>query len=365
MIRSSPGHLRVIRHSALTVLCVTLLIFIALIPSIYSQNDALSLNVPVLYGVFAALALLLLPGYLLFAKKKKMWYIFLYIAILLSNTGYFALSVAQTLESALFANRLAYLGTAYMPLIMLAVIAEVCYIRYPQAVGRVLIGVSTLAFLLAASGGVLPLYYSEVSIDTTDGLTRLLKVYGPCHFLYSLYLFAYFGIMIVAIVYSAAHRQLTTSKQAAVLLSLVFFNILVWFVEQLIQESFEFLAVSYVVSGMFLLLMELMLQDYERQLLQKQSDASENQTLPKDVAVLFDEFARNAQTLTASEKNILQYYADGLDVQETAEKAFISIHTVRKHNANIYQKLNVNSRDELMLYIDLFRRCGRLNELIS
>ena len=56
---------------------------------------------------------------------------------------------------------------------------------------------------------------------------------------------------------------------------------------------------------------------------------------------------------------------DALLAQEAAEKAFISIHTVRKHNANIYQKLNVNSRDELMLYIDLFRRCGRLNELLS
>lgn len=364
MTRYNTGYLRAIRRSALTALCVTLLLFIALIPTIYRQNDSLPLNIPVLYGIFATLALLLLLSYLLFVKKKKMWYIFLYAAILLGNTGYFTLSVAQTVESALFANRLAYLGAAYMPLIMLAIIAEVCNIRYPKALGWVLVGVSTLAFLLAASGGILPLYYSEVSIDTTDGLTRLLKVYGPCHFLYSLYLFAYFGIMIVAIVYSATHRQLTTYKQEAVLLSLVFFNILVWFVEQLIRESFEFLAISYVISGMFLLLMDLMLQDYELQLLQH-SGPDDSQTLPKDVADLFDEFARSAQTLTASEKNILQYYADGLDVQEAAEKAFISIHTVRKHNANIYQKLNVNSRDELMLYIDLFRRCGRLNELLS
>ena len=46
-----------------------------------------------------------------------------------------------------------------------------------------------------------------------------------------------------------------------------------------------------------------------------------------------------------------------------AELAYISIHTVRKHNANMYQKLGVGSRDELMLYLELFRRCGRLDEL--
>ena len=171
--------------------------------------------------------------------------------------------------------------------------------------------------------------------------------------------------MIVAISHAVAHRKLTTYKQAAILLSLVFSNILVWFVEQLIRESFEFLAVSYVMTGLFLLLMNLMLQDYELQMLQTQSTAEEPRLLPRDVAALFDEFACNAQTLTASEKNILRHYADGLDVQEAAEKAFISIHTVRKHNANIYQKLNVNSRDELMLYIDLFRRCDRLDEILS
>lgn len=85
--------------------------------------------------------------------------------------------------------------------------------------------------------------------------------------------------------------------------------------------------------------------------------------LPPDVAELFDTFSENAKMLTATERRILQYYIDGHEVAEVYELAFISIHTVRKHNANIYQKLDVNSRDELMLYIDLFRRCGRLQEL--
>ena len=365
MTKYNTGYLRIIGRAALAASGVLLLVFVALIPTINNQDNNITLYIPVLYGVFAFLALLLLVGYILFIKKKKMWYILLYTAIFLCNCGYFALSVTQTVEDALFANRIAYLGAAYMPLIMLAIIAEVCYIQYPKAVGWVLFGISTLAFLLAASGGLLPFYYTEVSIEITDGLTRLLKIYGPCHFLYSLYLFAYFGAMIVAISHAVAQRKLTTYKQAAILLSLVFSNILVWFVEQLIRESFEFLAVSYVMTGLFLLLMNLMLQDYELQMLQTQSATEESQLLPRDVATLFDEFACNAQTLTASEKNILRHYADGLDVQEAAEKAFISIHTVRKHNANIYQKLNVNSRDELMLYIDLFRRCGRLDEILS
>lgn len=85
--------------------------------------------------------------------------------------------------------------------------------------------------------------------------------------------------------------------------------------------------------------------------------------LPPDIAELFNTFARRAESLTATERNILRYYADGREISEVAELAYISIHTVRKHNANMYQKLGVGSRDELMLYLELFRRCGRLDEL--
>jgi len=87
-------------------------------------------------------------------------------------------------------------------------------------------------------------------------------------------------------------------------------------------------------------------------------------SLPPDIAELFDDFVEKAGELTGAEKNILAYYAEGKDVMEVAELAFISIHTVRKHNMNIYRKLGVSSREELVLYLDLFRRCGRLDEIL-
>ena len=39
------------------------------------------------------------------------------------------------------------------------------------------------------------------------------------------------------------------------------------------------------------------------------------------------------------------------------------MNTVKKHNKNIYRKLGISSRDELMLYVDLFERCGKLDDL--
>ena len=71
------------------------------------------------------------------------------------------------------------------------------------------------------------------------------------------------------------------------------------------------------------------------------------------------------QTLTPMERTVLQYYIDGCSLEEVAARAYISVATAKKHNTNINRKLGVTSREELMLYIDLFRRCGRLDEIAA
>lgn len=87
--------------------------------------------------------------------------------------------------------------------------------------------------------------------------------------------------------------------------------------------------------------------------------------LPPNIQELFDQFIEREHLLTEAERNILRYYIDGHEISEIPELAFISMSTVRKHNRNIYEKLRVSSRNELMLYIDLLRRCGRLEELFD
>ena len=87
------------------------------------------------------------------------------------------------------------------------------------------------------------------------------------------------------------------------------------------------------------------------------------EALPPGIAVLFSDFSERTQTLTAAERGILHYYIDGHEIEEIPGLAYISMATVRKHNSNLYRKLHVASRDELMLYIDLFRRCDCLDDI--
>jgi DNA-binding NarL/FixJ family response regulator len=85
--------------------------------------------------------------------------------------------------------------------------------------------------------------------------------------------------------------------------------------------------------------------------------------VPLDLEERFDAFSRRVTTLTSAERRIFNYYIQGCEIADIPSLAYISINTVKKHNRSIYQKLDVVSRDELMVYIEQFRLCGRLGEL--
>lgn len=56
------------------------------------------------------------------------------------------------------------------------------------------------------------------------------------------------------------------------------------------------------------------------------------------------------EPLTARELEIVRGIEDGLSYQLIAKRHFISFDTVRNHIRNVYRKLQVNSKSELMAH---------------
>jgi DNA-binding CsgD family transcriptional regulator len=323
-----------------------------------------------IYGAVAVLSVLLFVGYVLWDRKEKP-FLALFGCIACVNSGYFLLSVSGSLSFAMAANALSYFGAAYSVLVMLLIICDVCQVQRKRWVNALLLTISTVAFALAASGDWLGLYYRAVSLDMSSGISRLVKDYGPLHSLYTVYLLSYTVTMMAVIFYAAKKKRLASPKYAMFLFMTVFLNLGVWAVEQLIIEEFELLSVSYIVTAVLLLLIYGVLRDYGiirpniGLITVQMLNAAEKQTMeiPSGMEDMFTAFAQKVKTLSTAERRILGYYIDGHEIADIPELAFISIHTVKKHNRSIYQKLEVASRDELMLYIELFRRCDRLDEL--
>ena len=333
-------------------------------------------DLTIVYCAVAVLSVLLLAAYFLWEKKREKNFLFLLGCVSAANVGYFLLAVAGSLAFAKAANVVSYFGSAYAVLAMMFIITDVCRMERSRWVRYALIGISTAAFLLAASGDWLGLYYTEVSITTVNGMTRLVKDYGPLHILYTVYLLGYILGMVGIIQYAWKKQKITSLKYTMLLMLAVLLNLGVWAVEQAIDIDFEFLSVSYIVTEVFLLLLYGVLREFGlvqpggslvsmQMLTQLYTRQIEPAKLPPDMEALFHAFSEKVATLSSAERRILDYYIAGHDPAEIPDLAFISIHTVKKHNRSIYQKLEVASRDELMLYIELFRCCDRLDELTT
>lgn len=85
--------------------------------------------------------------------------------------------------------------------------------------------------------------------------------------------------------------------------------------------------------------------------------------MPSELEQFFADFVDRVKTLTPTERTILQYFINGFDISQVAQKTFSSVNTVKKHNTNINKKLCVSSREELLLCVDLFRRCGKMDQI--
>ena len=334
------------------------------------KNGVLS----IVYGVVALLSVLLLVLYFLLDKKKNRRFLALFCCVAASNIGYFLLAICNSLAVAKVANAISYFGGAFSMLVMLLIIYDVCQMRKRRWLTWSLVGISVAIFALAASGDWLGLYYRSVSLEIINGTTYLAKEYGPLHGLYALYIGLYVLIMLSCIAYAAKTNRLSSPKYTTFLFVTVLLNVGVWLVEQAINEEFEFLSVSYMITAVLLLLIYNMLCDYGiihpedgvlsvQMLTQLNTRQVDPGALPSGMEDMLRSFVEKAKTLSSAERRILNYYIDGHDIAEIPDLAFISIHTVKKHNRSIYQKLEIASRDELMLYIELFRCCGRLDEL--
>lgn len=318
-----------------------------------------SASLSVIYCATAILSLIMLIVYCCVAKKKDPWFLLLFTSVLIVNIGYVALAISRNLDEALLANRVAYLGSVFLPLSMWMIILNVTKIQYRKWIPGLMIAIGVIVFFIAASPGYLPIYYKEVTFEKINGVTVLNKVYGPLHGLYLIYLLGYFSAMVVTIVHATTADKIDSISYAVILAIAVFVNIGVWMIEQLVRIDFEILSVSYIISESFLLGLHLFMAEQARKnaLLMQQSasnpappDAPATEKIPDHKEFdqsKIDTFAAGISELTAKERMIYQCHISGISTSEIMEKLNIKENTLKFHNKNIYSKLGVSSRKQL------------------
>ena len=306
-------------------------------------------SLTILYTITTGLSLVLLICYLLCIRPRQLWFGLLFSSVFVVNLGYLFLSISSTLEAALWANRLAYLGSVFLPLAMLMIILSLTELRIFRRVPLALLLLGLVMFCIAASPGWLPIYYKTVTLEIVNGVSLLRKEYGPFHNLYTYYLVLYFGAMIAVIVHASVKKKLTAPTHAVLLCSAVGINIGVWLLEKLIPTSFELLSLSYIFTELFLIGLHMLLQEQARNA--APAVAIQAETTQESASVSPEQcrfYLAHLPLLTPTERIILDLYLDGKSSKDILVDQHIKENTLKYHNRNIYNKLGVTSRKQLL-----------------
>ncbi len=252
-----------------------------------------------------------------------------------------------------------------LPLAMIMIIKNSCKIKYNKLIISLLIATSIIVYLIAASPGFLDIYYASVTLKTINGVSILVKEYGPLHNVYMFYLLGYFSIMIGTIIFAVIKKKINRAVKVTLLALAVFINILVWMIEKFVNVDFEFLSVSYIISELFFLSIYLIEQenefintkpahkentDFTDSKAEYQINSEQIERIEDTEKALTEQhkyFLNQLDTLTTTEKTIYNLHVEAKSTKEILDELNIKENTLKFHNRNIYSKLGVSSKKEL------------------
>ena len=309
------------------------------------------------YGALFLLSLSLLPLYFLFVRKKQNepWLLFLFACVAVVNLGYTLIAFGDTVEFALFANKITYLGQVLIPLCMFMLISKLCGYTYKKWVLGVLIGAAVIMFAIICTTGYLDWYYTSATIEKVDGATVLHKEYGVLHPINLIYIILYFVGMITVIGLSLGQHKSASQKHACGMLLIVLGNIAMWCFGKVIPWDVEFLSVTYLMSAGGFLIEWLMLQDYVHKNDVPVFTPAESEQLGIDIATMPMDVKigkvllclKNGETLAPREREVLELILQYKKRREIAEIMYVSESSVKLYTRTLYSKLGVGCREEL------------------
>ena len=198
--------------------------------------------------------LILLLGFIRSGLKVNIYYTLTFVTVVIANIGYFSVAFSSALEEALLANRLTYIGGVFLPFFFFYVVSDLCRIKISNFTTTFLVCLSFAILFFTFSPGHSKLYYASVELHHSNGISYLVKEYGPFHNVYIVYWAGYMLALMVVIGVSIFWQQLVSYKTIIILGILVAFNILTYLFERMLGFDVELMPLSYLISELLILI---------------------------------------------------------------------------------------------------------------
>ena len=212
-------------------------------------------NVIIYYSICLALACISLLFSISFNVEKKINNLFVVLSLIIAmaNFGYLSLAMSETIEGAIFANKLSYLGGCFISPVLFILILRVCNYRIPNWLKLIVSMFSFFVYMLVLSTGFYDIYYKEIWIDKYYDSTVLMHENGPFYFLFTVVIVGYFVLNLSILIYVIIKKKTVSKKPLIILITLEGLNVLMYFIGRLILPEFEFMPIVYVISSWILI----------------------------------------------------------------------------------------------------------------
>ena len=180
-------------------------------------------------------------------------------AVAINCFGRYMLSRAETVDSALWASKIIYIGGPFILFFATLILARLSNIKLPKWFKIVLGTITVFVFVCSMSIGVNGLYYKNVTVVKADGYNYIDKEYGPLHAVFPVMLVMYAIIMIVFVILAMRKRK-EISSRLVISVSVVCISVIVlYIIERVVDIRVELVSIGYLVGiVVFILCLERM-----------------------------------------------------------------------------------------------------------
>ena len=209
------------------------------------------------YLITAVLAVINLFVLIFIFEPKKTNYYFMILMLLfaLTNGAYLAIAVSTSLEEAVLANKISYLGGCFMPPIILFLICAICNYTIRPWLRCLLYIYSAVVYFSVLTIGYSNIYYDRIYLDKFMDATVLGHTYGPAHKLFYVILYGYLITQVVLLVYSLVKKRAVSRYSLGALLIMEVVTISLFIAGRIVNSNIEIMPLVYVIDGWFFLYM--------------------------------------------------------------------------------------------------------------
>ena len=168
--------------------------------------------------------------------------------------GYVMLAQSDSINGALTANKIIYIGGCFLCLFILLIVLDMCRINVPRWVKISLIMFTVIVYMSALTAGYSPIFYSETELVIKDDMPVIQKEYGIMHTVFYVMVIFYSLMSLAAIIFSFFRKKDVSRRIVYLLFALQLISVASYFVSKGENVgNIELVPLSYIIAQVIFL----------------------------------------------------------------------------------------------------------------